>query len=131
MPLRFTFKKEERLCSKKQIESIFKGKKVLYLFPFSIYYMAEQPTESVPAKVLFSVAKKKFKRAVDRNTIKRRCKEAYRLHKQNLYNELQKNKKTISMVFVYRHTDILPYIQIEETIKQALDQVIKKGINTT
>lgn len=131
MPLHFTFKKEERLCSKKQIESIFKGKKVLYLFPFSIYYMAEQPTEFVPAKVLFSVAKKNFKRAVDRNTIKRRCKEAYRLHKQNLYNELQKNKKTISMVFVYRHTDILPYIQIEETIKQALDQVIKKGINTT
>ncbi|MFN3588387.1 MAG: ribonuclease P protein component [Spirosomataceae bacterium] len=79
---RFTFTKQERLCSQKTINRLFDrravGNLTLMAYPVKVVYAVSQETAN---RVLFSVAKRNFKRAVDRNLIKRRLKEAYRLTK--------------------------------------------------
>jgi ribonuclease P protein component len=90
MMARNTFSKEERLCSKRSIEDLFANGSSFVLFPFRVVYRIERTAldSSVPIQVLFSVPKRRFKRAVTRNLLKRRMREAYRLHKAALYAQL-------------------------------------------
>lgn len=81
-PPRRTFRKSERLCSKKVIDALFaSGNKSFSAFPLRVVYM-ERP-EPV-SQVLISVSKRHFKHAVDRNCVKRQIREAYRLNKDLL-----------------------------------------------
>ena len=81
---RYTFKKSERLCSKRYIKYLFaKGEKIL-VFPFSVYWcVCVNEDIPAPAQVMISVSKRKMKHAVDRNHTKRVIRECYRLHKEN------------------------------------------------
>ena len=76
----FCFPKKEKLCNEKDISNLFKKSKSIYLYPFKLYYFGSSPVGVLP-KILFSVPKKNFKKAVDRNNIKRKLREAYRLNK--------------------------------------------------
>lgn len=77
------FKKEERLCNKRLINALYEGGSSFILYPFRVVF---SPTNElvVPVQVLISVPKRRFKRAVDRNLLKRRIREAYRLQKNDL-----------------------------------------------
>jgi len=89
-----TFSKEERLCSRKLIDLLFKNGSSFLLYPFSVYYLQIDRAEALPEKlsgkrtfpvqVVMNVSKKRYKRAVDRNLVKRRSREAYRLQKTAL-----------------------------------------------
>lgn len=80
------FNKEERLCSKKSLDLLFKNGSSFLLYPFRITYCFVAEPHLYPAQVVINVAKKRYKHAVDRNLIKRRTREAYRLQKeQQLY----------------------------------------------
>jgi len=85
----YTFRKEERLCSRKHLDLLFKNGSSFLLYPFRVSYIfIDSPTEFL-AQVVINVPKKRFKKAVDRNLLKRRIREAYRLNKQqNLYTKL-------------------------------------------
>ena len=84
-----TFNKEERLCSRKSLDLLFKNGSSFLLYPFRVSYLLSGSNTSVPVQVVINVPKKRYKRAVDRNLLKRRTREAYRLHKQDhLYNHL-------------------------------------------
>ena len=85
-----TFSKQERLSSIKDIETLFKKSKSLFLFPLKVVFTLkkiEDKTEQneqksvLPARLLISVSKRNFKKAVDRNRIKRQIREGYRLQK--------------------------------------------------
>lgn len=79
----YTFRKEERLCSRKHLDLLFKNGSSFLLYPFRVSYLfIDQPTD-VQAQVVINVPKKRYKRAVDRNLLKRRIREAYRLNKQD------------------------------------------------
>lgn len=82
----FAFPKAEHLTSRREIEALFsKGSMAAYKFPLrAIFHISN--SESVPVKVLISVSKRHFKHAVDRNRAKRQIREAYRLHKQVLWD---------------------------------------------
>ncbi|MFM8741460.1 MAG: ribonuclease P protein component [Cytophagales bacterium] len=67
--MKSTFKKEKRLSSKKQIEELFAKGFYFYLFPFKVVYL---PAKTTVTQVLISVSARSFKKAVDRNLIKRR-----------------------------------------------------------
>ncbi|WP_262248980.1 ribonuclease P protein component [Parapedobacter soli] len=79
---RNTFSKEERLCSKRLIDGLFRDGSSFFIYPYRVVFMR---MEGVPtAQVLLSVSKRRFSRAVDRNLLKRRMREAYRLQKNEL-----------------------------------------------
>lgn len=82
-----TFKKEERLCSKKDIDFLFQQGSSFFLYPFRVVFLSRpvQKDDKFSISVLFSVPKRKFPSAVVRNLIKRRMREVYRFHKPLLY----------------------------------------------
>ncbi|MBB6238847.1 ribonuclease P protein component [Pedobacter sp. AK013] len=79
----YTFRKEERLCSRKYLDLLFKNGSSFLLYPFRISYLFVDAPVHVQAQVVINVPKKRYKRAVDRNLLKRRIREAYRLNKQD------------------------------------------------
>lgn len=89
----YTFRKEERLCSRKHLDLLFKNGSSFLLYPFRISYLFIDVPAGIPVQVVINVPKKRYKRAVDRNLIKRRIREAYRLNKQlEFYNQLSTDK---------------------------------------
>ncbi|MBD2768710.1 ribonuclease P protein component [Hymenobacter sp. BT664] len=82
---RYTFPKEEHLCRKKLIEELFSKQGSSFgVYPLRIVWVASPAPTAAPPQVLISVSKRTFKRAVDRNRLKRLIREAYRLNKYRL-----------------------------------------------
>ncbi len=94
--MEFKFQKQEKLKHKKLIEKLFKEGKSVTIFPLKLFYLQCEHSGTKLIQAGFSVSKKKFKHAVDRNRIKRQLREAYRLNKAEVYKLI--NKKYIIMV---------------------------------
>jgi ribonuclease P protein component len=119
-----TFKKEERLCSKKIIDKLFLSGESILSFPVKIVFLWVDVPSKYPAQVGFSVGKKSFKKAVDRNLIKRRMREAYRLNKNELYRGL--NKKQLALFFIFIGKTIPEYHLVESAIKKGIKKILKE-----
>lgn len=110
----YTFRKEERLCSRKHLDLLFKNGSSFLLYPFRVSYLFIDQPADVPAQVVINVPKKRYKRAVDRNLLKRRIREAYRLNKENqLYLPLPTDKGLLlfSIQFVGKDKYAFPFIE--------------------
>jgi ribonuclease P protein component len=97
----FTFRKAERLSHRTQIDNLFNEGLSFNLLSFKVFYLTEASRTDVPVKVLMTVSKKKFKRAVDRNRIRRLMREAYRLHKRILTDKLAAIPGCIHIALIY------------------------------
>ena len=96
------FTKEERLCSKTTIERLYADGKSVAAYPLRAVYIALEPADNEPTvSILLSVPKKRFKHAVDRNLVKRRLREAYRLNKHAFIEEMQQQGKRMAIAILY------------------------------
>ena len=112
----YTFKKEERLCSKRLLDELFRNGSSFLLYPFRITWSNLSPSLNVPAQVVISVPKRKFKRAHDRNLLKRRIREAYRLHKSEFLYPFITCDRPISLGVSYVGKDIGDYQFLEKKL---------------
>lgn len=121
----YTFPKKERLSSKKNIHPLFESGSTFFSHPFKIYYRFSDVEErKACAAVLFSVGKKQFKHAVDRNRIKRICKESYRLNKNLLTEKLKEESLQIDIAFVFVAKSIPDYHDLEFKMQKTINQLI-------
>ncbi|MTI38100.1 ribonuclease P protein component [Fulvivirga lutimaris] len=118
----FSFKKTERLNKKIWIKELFEKGSSFYLYPFKVLLLPH-PDNSETNQILVSVSKRNFKKAVDRNKIKRRIRESYRL-KRNSYSS--SNKYLIA--YLYTSKEIMPFNEIQESMTKILDKI--KGLDT-
>ncbi len=121
---RATFKKEEKLKSRKLIEVLFKQGLSFSNFPFRILYLFTQ-NNSAPLQCGFAVSGKNIKKAVDRNRIKRLMREAYRLQKNNLTEILKKKEKFLTVFFIYTGNNFPEYQDVSDTMQSALKRLKK------
>ena len=120
----YSFTKEERLCNKKLIDELFHNGSSFLCYPFKISWLIVDEPQPYPAQVLFSVSKKRFKKAVDRNLIKRRMREAYRLQKQQcLYSLLVDTDKMIIFSIGYIGKEILAYEIFQKKMLKLLTEL--------
>jgi ribonuclease P protein component len=122
------FRKEERLCAKKQIQMLFMQGNVAFLFPFKIYYQitaAAATVQEAPCRVMITAPKRHFKKAVHRNTLKRRVREAFRLHKQALITALTGQNKSLYLILYYASETVLPYESVSETVEKIMHTLIQ------
>lgn len=115
---KFTFKKSERLSQKKLIQELFDKGSSFYLYPFKVFFL---PSEKHLHQIVTSVPKSIFKRAVDRNTIKRRIREGYRLNKTKLRSD-----QFFSIAYIYTAKEILPSAVVHQKIVSSFDKLIVK-----
>lgn len=115
--------KTERLKSRKQIDTLFKTGKKITLAPFRLLYRIE--TGNGKIKAGFTVSSKNFPKAVDRNRIKRLCRECYRVQNKELKNRISDNRKQIFLFFVYTERELLTYEGISRAVKQILDKLVR------
>ena len=105
---RFTFKSVEKLKSVKLIGEIFKTGKSFSHFPFRIIYIYPAASKSY-LQAAVSVSSKNFKKAVDRNRIKRLMREAYRLQKNPLQKNLEHYQKYVAVFIIYTGNELPTY----------------------
>lgn len=117
---KYTLSKKERLSYKRHIDLLFENGKSFIAYPFRIVYFTTD--EDMPARVsiMVSVPKKKFKRAVKRNHIKRQAREAYRLNKYGLIDPLEEKHQSMIVAFLYVDTRIHPAEVINKAMRKAI-----------
>lgn len=121
----FSFKKEERLCSKKIIDKLFAEGESFVIFPLKIVFIKSLIPQKFPAQAAFTVGKRNFKRAVHRNLIKRKIKEAYRLNKHLLYERLNDVHVAVFVIFIGKN--IPDFKQVEDAMKKGIERLTQEA----
>jgi ribonuclease P protein component len=118
----FTLRKEERLKSRKQTELLFSEGKKFTMTPFRIHYTLDNAEKS-SMQFGAGVSKKNFKKAVDRNRIKRLMREAYRLQKKIVKEQLDEKKYQLTLFIIYTGKELPVYHDVYEKTGKVLDKL--------
>ena len=123
-PRKYTLKKNERLKSRTLINELFESGSNHFLFPLKVIFKIEASTSDKQHGMLFGVTvpKRLHKSAVTRNLLKRRIREAYRLHKIDLQDITEQHSIRLSMMYIYVSKEVESY----ETIQRSTIKLLKK-----
>jgi ribonuclease P protein component len=120
---RYFYKKEDKLKSRKVIDEVFgKGKNFSH-FPLKVIWLPSNKQTVLQAAV--GVSSRNFKKAVDRNRIKRLLRESYRLQKNSLYDYLKEHNKSMSVFFLYVGKELPAYDWVFEKMGSAIKSLTK------
>jgi ribonuclease P protein component len=123
----FTLGRNERLKSRKQIEQLFSEGKSFPLSPFRIYYQVTPLITTSSSSLQFGagVSGKNFKRAVDRNRVKRLTREVYRLQKNQLQEATMQKKLQLNILFIYTGKELPAFNIVREKVNVILNKLTK------
>ena len=121
-----TFKKKERLTEKKIIQNLFEKGNEFFISPFRVIWNCLPSDKSFTVKILIAVSGKNFKKAVDRNRIRRLVRESYRKNKYILYNAFPGRNENFIFILNYTGKTILTYKEIEAKIILILQRLTKE-----
>jgi len=126
-PFRITFRKEERLCSRKRLQQLFNKENSYQHFKYPLKAVWQFAAEDAPfpAQVVFPVSKKNFKRAHDRNRLRRLVREAYRLQKNGLYEALSRENVFCILSISYIAKEKHSYQLIFDATENILHQIAR------
>ncbi len=126
----FTLGKGERIYSRTLIEKLFNGsdRKSFSAYPLRVVYtLVECKEQNVPVKMMVSVSKKHFKRAVKRNRVKRQIREGYRLQKQLVMDAMNnKPNQQLLLAFIWLADDIYDTRHIAQQVRRLLNRIVEK-----
>lgn len=128
MPRQFTLGKQERLKSRKAIELLFQSGKRFSVGSLRVFYLV-QPVPGLVAGV--GVSSKNFKKATDRNRVKRLIREVYRLQKLHLQEKLAAAGKGLYIFFIYTSKDLPVYTDLCETMTVMLNRLVNYSDENT
>jgi ribonuclease P protein component len=121
----YTLGKDQRLKSRKLIDRVFLKGKSFNLFPYRVWYLLEA---AGPGRLQagFGASRRNFKRAVDRNRIKRLTREAYRLQKGPLRQIIEGRKLTLCLFFIYTGKELPDHRLVSAKVGVALEKIVKE-----
>ncbi len=124
-----TFKKAERLKSRKIIGRLFKEGQSFGAYPLRLVFLKnDEPRTDAPVQFTVSVPKRTFKSAVARNRIKRKVREAWRLNKHWLYKKLEGAEGQFAFMLIYTGKEDFPFAEIEKAMRNVNFRFAKKNI---
>jgi ribonuclease P protein component len=125
---KFTLKKAERLKSRKRIEQLFREGKHFFQHPFKVYFNISPPDGSVhreaPLQAGVGVSSRNFKKAVDRNRVKRVVRECYRLQKNTLHEQLLQSGYNLDLFLIYTGRELPDFLVLKEKLQLILSRLI-------
>ena len=129
----FSFSKKYRINSKLVFEKLIAFNQSVFVYPFKCYYFCSPlENEKEVNDMAIAVPKKKFKKAVDRNRIKRMVREAYRIHHhQILDGETIAQKSRISFLFVYIAVKTEKFALIEAKMQEIMRTILQQNSELT
>ncbi len=119
------FGKAYKLCSQKKIEELFQNKKSVKKYPLTIHYQLIKDEIEKPFQIVISAPKKLFRKAHERNRIKRLLKETFRKNKLILESFLIENEIKVNLFLVYTSNEELEYKVLLKKTKQLIELLIK------
>ncbi len=121
------FSKKEHLTGETRIKKLLSEGDSFVVYPLRIVFtkrLAVQKEANV--RVLFSVPKKRFKHAVDRNKIKRQLRESYRKNKSTLFENINNNNNALDIAVLYISNDFYRFESLNKKIQEALTKITNK-----
>lgn len=121
--MKFTFHKKDKLKSKKLIEKLFLEGRSISVYPLRLVYLKTEHSDDAKIKAGVSVSKRNFRKAVERNRIKRLLREAYRLNKATIFNNIT---TSYALMILYIGKDGTDFASINTKLKQLLSNFTEK-----
>ncbi len=128
---KFSFSKKEKLKSRKQLAQLFATGKYFTTFPVKIFFIENQKPEAINIKIGVGVSSRNFKKAVERNRIKRLLRETYRVNKMPLVDFIDGNKKNVSIFFLYIDKVMPTHVLLKSKMPVIIDKLIKQLSETS
>jgi ribonuclease P protein component len=126
----FTLGKEERLKSRKQIEQLFDKGKSIVITPFRVYFLIDEMLNAQHSmfNVQFGVgvSARNFKKAVDRNRVKRLTREAWRLQKNEIAKKAKEAQRQLNVFFIYTGKELPDFKTVKDKVAIALKKLADK-----
>lgn len=122
--IQLSLSKSERLKNVKQIDFLFGNAVVYKAYPLIFSYLMPENPQQSPVQMLFSAPKRIFKKAVDRNRVKRVLKDRFRLLKPDFIEAL--NGKNLQAAFIYTSREAIDYRQIDKSMKKIIRELHDK-----